>query len=854
MNYPYWELTTWGGGFFIALIAVVHVYVAHFAVGGGLFLVLTEARGHRLKDQGLLDYTRRHTKFFLLLTMVFGGLTGVAIWLTISLLHPAATSILIHTFVFAWATEWVCFVAEIVALFVYYYTFGKMEPRRHLMIGWLYFIFAWLSLVIIGGIIAFMLTSGGWPASGDFWDGFLNPSFVPSVAFRTFLALVLAGVYGLLTATAQADPGLRTRLVRWCAAWLLAPFLLMLATGWWYLAALPDEPRQMILRLNPEMAPVMQTLVLTASALFLGGLALAFRLPRSASQGLALVLLIIGLFYMGSFEWLREAGRRPHIIAGHMYSNSLTPAQMERTQREGLLKLAKWSKIKEVSEDNRQAAGRELYNLLCSPCHSLGGPMNNLLARTAKYGLVGLDSQLDGMGKLLGYMPPFAGNLEERRALAAFIALGLHGKTAKPAAYQPPQMPTPAPAFDAAQDEYLLLAWPQRNLAAFSDALPAWVLLPPGNGLRALLIQRGEAPQIVGEGVEISHRLEQGQSTLAGVLAWQVEGKSHGANGLAASPYPPAGGFNPYPLVELKAKDQKTGRVLAATSAVLPTSSEMGCKNCHGGGWRREGLAGVAPATAQDVLAVHDRINRTKLADQAKSGQPVRCAQCHADPAQAAPGDGQRLSLSAAMHGFHANYLTKRGEEACGYCHPSDPAGATRAYRGLHLEMGLGCTDCHGFLEDHALGLLKGQADKPRAAALMAHLRPRAGLSLQEIKPRQPWQSLPDCLACHQDYAAPTANSAFNAWVDKPGDLFAARGDQAGVRCAACHGPAHALYPAVNPYGPGRDVIQPRQYQGNALPLGAAKNCKVCHTVDMDSEAHHPNSLRPVRSLPAEGP
>jgi cytochrome bd-type quinol oxidase subunit 1 len=232
MNYPFWQLTTWGGGFFIALIAVVHVYVAHFAVGGGLFLVLTERLGLKSGDQGVLDYTRRHTKFFLLLTMVFGGLTGVAIWLTISLLQPAATSLLIHRFLFGWATEWVCFLGEIVALLVYYYTFGKMAPRQHQAVGWIYFAMAWLSLAIVGGIISFMLTPGQWLASGDFWDGFFNPSFLPSVAFRTCLALVLAGVYGLVTATAVPEPGLRLRLTRWCAGWLLLPFLLMLASGW----------------------------------------------------------------------------------------------------------------------------------------------------------------------------------------------------------------------------------------------------------------------------------------------------------------------------------------------------------------------------------------------------------------------------------------------------------------------------------------------------------------------------------------------------------------------------------------------------------------------------------------------
>ena len=142
MNYPVWDLHVTGGGFWIALIAVVHVYVSHFAVGGGQWLVLTERKGYREQSPPLLDYVRAHSKFFLLLTMVFGGLTGVGIWWTIALLNPAATSTLIHTFVFGWATEWVCFTGEIVALFIYFYTFGKMNRRDHQIIGWLYFAFA----------------------------------------------------------------------------------------------------------------------------------------------------------------------------------------------------------------------------------------------------------------------------------------------------------------------------------------------------------------------------------------------------------------------------------------------------------------------------------------------------------------------------------------------------------------------------------------------------------------------------------------------------------------------------------------------------------------------------------------
>jgi len=35
MNYPVWYVPAFGGGLLIAMVAIVHVFVSHFAVGGG---------------------------------------------------------------------------------------------------------------------------------------------------------------------------------------------------------------------------------------------------------------------------------------------------------------------------------------------------------------------------------------------------------------------------------------------------------------------------------------------------------------------------------------------------------------------------------------------------------------------------------------------------------------------------------------------------------------------------------------------------------------------------------------------------------------------------------------------------
>lgn len=880
MNYPVWQLDFFGGGLLIALIAILHVYIAHFAIGGGLFLVLTEMKGYREGSQPILDYTRQHTKFFLLLTLVLGAMTGVGIWFTIALIAPAATSILIHNFVFGWAIEWVFFLGEIVAILIYYQTFGRMERRSHLLIGWLYFIFAWLSLFAINGIIGFMLTPGEWLATGNFWDGIFNPAFWPALFFRTFLCLMLAGLYGFLTSTGIKEEAFRLRMVRYCAAWLLAPFLLFLASAWWYVQALPEPQQAWIANFSPELAPFLIIFLWASVLLFLGGLLMVIRLPKTATRSLAVVLLLLGITYMGAFEYIREGSRRPFTLYGHIYANSILVKDLDAVQAKGILASAKWTD-KEITAENRLLVGRQLFNIMCSPCHSVGGPMRDIKKMSAKYESVyAMEAEISGQGRLIRCMPPFVGNTQERHALASYIIEGLHGRkeqtTPPPQLSAPPLAPLP---FDPERDGYVLLAWNSLGMHSISDADGTFSLMPPANDLFAQLVKRGPTPEVVTEGVVLSFRVEPGFEKpaaqvgfwkdlpalfgrslpdniglsgqgLSGVMQLKQAGKSFVAEKVPVVPYPARGGYQPYPSFTIEARDKGTNTLLAATRMVAPVATEMGCKTCHGGGWRR-GNTGISTAAAQDILTMHDRFHKTKLAAQAKAGKPVLCQSCHPDPMLNAPGKAGLLNLSASIHGFHANFLGGRGAEACALCHPSSPQGATRFLRGIHHEAGLDCTTCHGALEDHALALLlaEKQAGKPGAQRLMQHLTPQGATPLAGIQPRTPWLQQPDCLTCHVNFGPPETDSAFNAWTTGADALYRNRHDDAGsIHCAGCHGSPHAEYPATNPYEKERDNFSPRQYQSNPYPLGANRNCKLCHTIDMDTDLHHPNSLNMMRN------
>jgi len=166
-----------------------------------LYLVVAERAARKVNDTLKLEFLEKLSKFFVLVSVVFGALTGVGIWFIIGLLNPAATEVLIHNYVWGWATEWTFFVIEIAAAILYFYGWRRMSGRDHMTIGWIYFGAAWMSLFVINGIIDFMLTPGAWVENNYFWSGFFNPTFWPALFFRTFFSVMIAGLFGFFTAS-----------------------------------------------------------------------------------------------------------------------------------------------------------------------------------------------------------------------------------------------------------------------------------------------------------------------------------------------------------------------------------------------------------------------------------------------------------------------------------------------------------------------------------------------------------------------------------------------------------------------------------------------------------------------------
>jgi hypothetical protein len=416
MDYPLFLVPYIGGSWLIGANAILHVIIAHFAIGGGILLAVTEQRAARREDACLLGFARRLSVFLVLVSTVLGALTGVGIWFTIGLVQPAATSFLIRTFVWGWAIEWVFFIVEIAAALLYVATWDTASRRTHLAIGWIYAAAAYGSLVVINGIVTFMLTPGRWPETASFWDAFLNPSYAPSLVLRTGVALTLAVAVALVVAGRSGEPAERRGLVRVLAGCGLAGAGLCLAGGLWWQARIPAEARALF---APADGLLRGTAALAAGAVALLALVLlaALAVPRAAGVALGLLALVLAATHLGAYERVREGARKPFVIVGYMYSNGIRVAEVDTRNAAGLLTKARWAGL-----DRRPVpAGEQVFRAQCQMCHSLDGylAIRPLVADQDAEGLIGLLEALRG-GR--PGMPPVVGTEAEVAQLATYLA------------------------------------------------------------------------------------------------------------------------------------------------------------------------------------------------------------------------------------------------------------------------------------------------------------------------------------------------------------------------------------------------------------------------------------------------
>jgi len=438
MDFPLFFLDYFGNRILIAVIASVHVFINHpLAVGAYPLVLLMEWWGWRKGDVAWDHLIYKITFVLFIITTTVGALTGVGIWLTTALIAPFGIGSLLRVFFWGWFIEWIVFISEVVLIMIYFLTWKRWlsgwMKKLHLGVGVVLSIFSWLTMMIIVGILGFMMDPGSWPETKSLFSAFFNPIYLPQLAFRTAFAMGTAGlsVWFMMFFFTRKNSELRRRAVRFVSGWILIWVVPFIAGSAWYWRVVPDAMKanvdvglmtQRFMQWHDTLAIIMG---ITLIALVLTALIGLIR-PRLIPRVALLVPFVLGVWLLGHFERVREFIRKPYVIADYMYSNGVKVSSLPVFQRDGILPYSNYVEHHTVTSANEIEAGRDVFLVTCSRCHTTTGinavvdKFENLYG-TGAWDDAALIAFINTMHTSRTYMPPFPGNDKEARALAAYL-------------------------------------------------------------------------------------------------------------------------------------------------------------------------------------------------------------------------------------------------------------------------------------------------------------------------------------------------------------------------------------------------------------------------------------------------
>jgi mono/diheme cytochrome c family protein len=447
MDFPLFHLDFMGNRMLVAVIAVLHVIINHaLAVGFIPLVTILEFTGYQKgkanPEKGKVwDETARKLMFIaFIITTTVGALTGVGIWFAASLANPASLGSLIRVFYFAWFSEWIIFVLEVVFIMIYYLTWKKSNEspnnkRKHILFGAWLSIFSWLTMAIIVGILAFMMDPGSWVEKKSLFSGFLNPLYLPQLVFRTPVAMMMAGTVALMISAyiLKRNNIYKAGIQKYISFWILL-WMPVAAAGaflyYWHI------PRMMVGNLPVALGTqqfqdwygsLVTVMILVTSIGFAVGI-IGTLSPKNIPRHLLVIPVLASFLFLGTFERLREFIRKPYVIGEYMYANGILAEEYPLYQQTGLLKHAPYFAVTEITEENKIAAGEAVFTIACSRCHTTHGISSVVRKFERMYGKENplneeaMKVYMKNMYNVRHYMPPFPGNDAELEALASYIS------------------------------------------------------------------------------------------------------------------------------------------------------------------------------------------------------------------------------------------------------------------------------------------------------------------------------------------------------------------------------------------------------------------------------------------------
>ncbi|MCW5809137.1 MAG: cytochrome c [Deltaproteobacteria bacterium] len=426
-------------GLVIGGVGILHVFLAQFAIGGGALLYYFERVAQR-GDADARRFVDGYFKVLVLVSFVVGALTGVAMWFTTIQVGARTIGLMIDEFHWLWATEWVWFSVEICAGYAFYRVGPRLDGRARLRLLGLYAFASWMSLFWINGILAWQLTPGAWLDGGGVWAGFFNPSFWPSLLFRTAVAATLAALVACVVINTMtfADPQhqreRRAALIR-RAARFAVPIVAMPLLAAWFLAVIPSDSRGWVM--GGSLPMTMFVGVAAGASMLIGAYVilgiLLKRLTINIATATMLLLLAFGATAAG--EFVREGARKPFTVRGVLYSTSIRPEEVAALRAHGAVANDPYPLRDEHRYPTAQLVrGAKVHRALCDACHTMHGS-NALTELVRTWSDDQLRLNIAKLQRTKGFMPPFAGNAEDVESLAQLLRWELAGA---PTTWPPP--------------------------------------------------------------------------------------------------------------------------------------------------------------------------------------------------------------------------------------------------------------------------------------------------------------------------------------------------------------------------------------------------------------------------------
>ncbi len=422
-HYPVNDFGPLMKGLVIGGVGILHVFLAQFAIGGGLLLVYFE----RQAQKGLVDartFVDGFFKVLVLVSFVLGALTGVAIWFTTIAVGARTIGLMIDEFHWLWGTEWVWFAIEVCAGYAFYRCSDRLSNQARLRLLALYAAAAWMSLFWINGILSWQLTPGDWVTSHGVWDGFFNAGFWPSLLFRTCVAATLAGLAACIvinTMPFSDDERARRAVLIRHAARLALPMAAMPLLAVWYFAVLPADSRGWLL--GGSMPMMMFVAVAAGASVLIGGyviVGLVFK-RLYINGATATLLLVLAFAATGAGEFVREGARKPYTVRDTLYSTSIAPGEVAHLREVGVTVDDPYPLRDAAQYPQAQVQrGALVERALCDACHTMRGA-NALVELSRTWTVEQARLNIAKLQKTKGFMPPFAGNAGDVEALVQLL-------------------------------------------------------------------------------------------------------------------------------------------------------------------------------------------------------------------------------------------------------------------------------------------------------------------------------------------------------------------------------------------------------------------------------------------------